>query len=127
MARLKTQRYADHVTEWEALAVSAAANAAEAPQFELSRVALERVLGDVRGLTVQQATLQASKQQVSQRLRTLMSEGTKLATLMKVLVKQHYGNRNEKLVEFRMKPFRGRSRKEEPAPPPEGPVAPSTP
>jgi len=126
MARVKTQRYADHVTEWEALAVSAAANAAEAPQFELPRVALEKVLGDVRGLTVQQATLQASKQQVSQRLRTLMGEGTKLATLMKVLVKQHYGNRSEKLVEFRLQPFRGRSQKEEPAPP-EGPADPSTP
>ena len=118
MAKVKKLGYADHVTEWEALAVSAAANAAEAPQFELSRVALEKTLGEVRGLTVQQAALQSSKQQVSLRLRTLMGEGMKLATLMRVLVKQHYGNRSEKLVEFRLQPFRSRLQKEEPTLPP---------
>jgi hypothetical protein len=104
-------RYADHIKEWEEITASAAANASELPQLELLRVALEKLLQEARDLTKQQAALQAGKQESSKRLQAVMREGKKVATVMRGGLKQHYGNRAEKLVEFGLQPFRGRKAK----------------
>jgi|SRR6185436_5036311 len=87
-----------------------AANAADLPHLELKRVRLEEVLGDVRGLTAEQASLTARKQEVSKSLAERMEEGNTLVAFIDVGVKQHYGKRSEKLAEFGLQPFRGRSR-----------------
>src|SRR6186997_267996 len=104
-------RYADHIKEWEELSVSTAANASELPQLELLRVSLEKLLQEARDLTKQQAAMQAAKQESSKRLQTVMREGKKVATVMRGGLKQHYGNRAEKLAEFGLQPFRGRPKK----------------
>ena len=44
----------------------------------------------------------------SQRLQTLFEQGDKLTTVLKVLVKQHYGHGSDKLVEFGIQPLRTR-------------------
>lgn len=108
-------RYADHIKEWEGLAASLTANAAEVPQLEIQRAALQKLLDEVRSLTLQQAAFQAQKQQVSQRLKILIKEGIRLATVLRFSLKQHYGIRSEKLVEYGLQPFRGAVRKKEPA------------
>ena len=118
------KRYADHSKEWEDLTASMAANALEVPHLETQRVNLEKVLAEFRDLTLQQAAFKANKQKVSLRLQTLVDQGTKLATALRVSLKQHYGSRNEDLVKFGMQPFRGRMRKEAPVTPePEEPPA----
>jgi hypothetical protein len=109
MAKKKT-RYADHFKEWEEITASAAANASELPQLELLRVALEKLLQEGRELTKQQAAHQAAKQESSNRLQTVMVEGGKLATVVRGGLKQHYGNRSEKLAEFGLQPFRGQKK-----------------
>jgi hypothetical protein len=58
---------------------------------------------------MQQEALPA-KQEVSRRLAELMQEGNKLVTFLDAGVKQQYGNRAEKLVEFGLQPFRSRPR-----------------
>jgi hypothetical protein len=62
----------------------------------------------------------ASKQEKTQELQTALVEGQRLGTVLRLAVKQHYGISAEKLTEFGLQPFRGRSRKarEEPEPPP---------
>lgn len=112
-------RYADHIKEWEELSASAAANASELPQLELLRVSLEKLLQEARDLTKQQAAMQAAKQESSKRLQTVMREGKKVATVMRGGLKQHYGNRSEKLAEFGLQPFRGRPKKAKPTETPE--------
>jgi hypothetical protein len=111
-------RYADHVKEWEELTASLAAAAAELPQLDLQRAALEAFLAQARDLTLQQAAFQASKQKISVQLRTVMTEGMKVATALRVNLKQIFGNRSEDLVKFGIQPFRSRSRKVTPAPEP---------
>lgn len=108
-------RYADHVKEWEGLAASLSANAAEVPQLEAPRAALVALLEEFRALTLEQAAFQAQKQQRSQRLQILMDEGRKIASMMRAVLKQHYGNRNEELLKFGIQPFRGVVRKKRPA------------
>jgi len=116
--RVKKTRYADHFKEWEEITASGAVNAAELPQLELLRVALEKLLQEGRELSQQQAAHQAAKQESSKRLQTVMVEGGKLATVIRGGLKSHYGSRSEKLTEFGLQPFRGRQKKAKPAEPP---------
>lgn len=118
--------YADHIKEWEELTAKLAAMAAELPQLDLQRTALEKFLAQARDLTLQQADFQAGKQKVSVLLRTVMSEGMKVSTALRVNLKQIYGNRNEDLVKFGIQPFRSRTRKATPEPEPTPAPPPAT-
>jgi hypothetical protein len=119
-------RYADHIKEWEDMTASLVPSAAEAPQVELQRAALQKMLDEARDLTTQQALFQAQKQEVSKKLGSLIVEGRRLATVLRATVKQHYGIKNEKLVQFGLQPFRGRTQKAEPTPAPEGSPGPQS-
>ena len=116
----KQNSYADHLKEWEDTVASVAANASDLPQLEGARVQLEKMLVELRELLNQQAVHTASKQQISKRLRRLTADGKTKAAMMRSVLKDHYGNTNEKLVEFGVQPFRARRRKaattEEPNP-----------
>jgi hypothetical protein len=110
--------YADHIKEWEELSASLAAIASELPHLDPQRTALERFLEEARALTLQQANFQAGKQKTSVQLRQVMSGGMKVATALRVNLKQIYGNRSEDLVKFGIQPFRGRKAKPAPEPTP---------
>ena len=45
---------------------------------------------------------------------TTLEEASRLATVLRFAIKEHYGVDSEKLVEFGMKPFRGRAKKSKP-------------
>ena len=84
------------------------------------------------GLTTAAAANAADLPQLSQRMAEILAEGAKLATVIRVLAKQPYGNRSDKLVELGTAPFRGRARKAAPATQPPGltgstPTTPTTP
>jgi hypothetical protein len=85
-------------------------NAAELPQLEQSRLLFGTLLTNLQEAGKQQAALVASKQEASRQFRTLLTECERLATVLRVAVKQHYGIRAEKLAEFNLQPFRGRNR-----------------
>lgn len=106
--RSRFRRHGDRFKVWRQASASAAANASEVPQAELTRVALDQVIVEVDKIVVEQSALQASKQMSSQRLQTLLDRGDKLTTVLKTIVKQHYGSGNDKLVEFGIQPFRSR-------------------
>ncbi len=67
---------------------------------------LNVLLGQARDLTAQQASLTASKQEVSKRLTAVLREVQFLRTFLDAGIREHYGNRSEKLVEFGLQPFR---------------------
>jgi hypothetical protein len=64
----------------------------------------------VKDLTAQQASLSAAKQEVSKRFAKRMREGESLMAFVDAGVRQHYGNRSEKLVGFGLPPFRPQPR-----------------
>jgi hypothetical protein len=106
-----TDRNANDLKEWEQTTVSIAANAPDLPQTDIPRAALEKLTDELRKLVVQQKLFQGNKQQATARMAEIHAEGSKLATVLRFLVKQHYGNRSEKLVELGVKPLRSRPRK----------------
>lgn len=108
-------------TDWEQVTTRLEANAADLPHLEKQRIELRNLLDEVRSLSNLQDQFKAQKQQVSKRIQEIVEVGQKLATFLRVGIRQHYGNRSEKLVEFGVQPFRGRARElkskpEKPAP-----------
>jgi len=86
------------------------ANKAELPQFEIPLQKVDATLTEMKNLAAQQASLTASKQDTSKRLVELNREGRALLTFVDAGIRQHYGTRSEKLVEFGQKPFRSQPR-----------------
>jgi len=87
-----------------------AANSADLPQLELTRVRLDSMTTEMKDLTAQQASQAAGKQDTSKRIAALVRESRKMLTVVDTVIKQHYGNQSEKLVEFGVKPFRSAPR-----------------
>jgi hypothetical protein len=124
--RARLTRHGDRFKVWRQVSASSAANASEVPQAELTRVALDKVIVEVDKIVIDQSAFRASKQLSSQRLQTLINQGDKLTTVLKTIIKQHYGSGSDKLVEFGIQPFRARP-KPTVAPPPTPAPAPGTP
>ena len=114
------------LSAWQELTTSLAANAVDLPFLETHRVQLADMLKQAQDLANQQAALAASKQDVSKKLQGMLDEGRKIASFLRFGVKQRYGTRAEKLVEFRIRPFRGRKAAKSNPPTPETPATPPT-
>jgi hypothetical protein len=114
---MANETYGKTLNGWQELSTSMAANSGDLPHLEAHRVRLAELLRQAQELTIQQAALMASKQEASKKILDVVLEGRKIATFLRAGVKQHYGNRAEKLVEFKMRPFRGRRRPTDAQPP----------
>ena len=106
--RQRSARLGDRRKVWRTVSGSVAANAAELPQAAIPLAALDKILAEADQIFVDQAAFRASKQLSSKRLLTLFEQGDKLTTVLKVIVRQHYGNGSDKLVEFGVQPLRVR-------------------
>ena len=116
------QSYAESSKEWEGLLRALVANLAQLPQLEGARVKLEGLLAGFRDLAAQQAVHQAAKQEMSKQIQALVRDGRKTATMIRTVLKEHYGHDSEKLVEYGVQPFRARVRKPTVKPPAEEPA-----
>ena len=92
-------------------------NSAELEHLEVNRLRLESMLALAEAATGQQAVHTAAKQEASQQFLAAVLEGERLATVLRLAVKQFYGIRSEKLAEFGLQPFRGRRARTAPKPP----------
>jgi hypothetical protein len=119
--------YKGLIGDLERLITALLANAAELPQLEGVRLHLEQLLEATRTTAQVQAELIASKQDASRRLLRLMGDGQREVTAVRKMLKAHYGLDAEKLAEFGIQPFRGRSRRTAPGLPPPKPAGPPGP
>lgn len=111
--------------EWQRLLAALQVNQAELPHLETQRTQLITLVDQAEDLFQSQAALSASKQEASEQLADLVSECQRLATVLRFSLKQFYGPRAQKLVEFGIQPFRSRSRKPTLPPPPAESTEPS--
>jgi hypothetical protein len=107
----KETTYAGTLGEWLRFLQALVANIGELGHLEGSRAKLAGILERAQALTEQQSAATAAKQEASRQLRTLVFEGRRLTTVLRLAVKEHYGIRSEKLAEFGLQPFRGRKAK----------------
>lgn len=98
-----------------------AANSSELSNLEAQRQQFDYMVGRTLEVFTRQAALTAQKQETSQELQDLLTESSRLSTVLRLAIKAHYGIRAEKLVEFGMQPFRGRKLARLVPPPAAGP------
>jgi len=122
----KKLRDAEAVAEMREIAATLALHGDEVPQLATARTSLDNVLAQIDALSTQRTFHQFNKQNASQQLRTRIEEGSKITTVVRFTLKQHFGSRSEDLVKFGLQPFRGRARKAD-APAPESPTPPEEP
>jgi hypothetical protein len=128
--RSKILRQKEKFQVWRNVATATADNASELTGTADRLTALEGVLTEVDKILTDRASFQANKQMNSQRLKTLVNQGDKLTTVLKAMAKQHYGNGNDKLVQFGIQPLRSRTKPTvvpSTPPPPEAEPSGSTP
>lgn len=105
----KETTYAGMRGDWHKLGVTVSTNP-ELAYLEAQRVRLDDLFSHAGEILQKQGALIAAKQEMSKELRDVMSEGQRLANVLRAAIKSHYGIRAEKLAEFGVQPFRGRRR-----------------
>jgi hypothetical protein len=118
----KLTKYSDHLGDWASLLAALLENEGNLSHLAVPREQLQSLLDEAKGLVTSQAAQAAAKQQSSHRLAEVVGLGSKLATSLRVALKVHYGTRNEKLTEFHIQPFRGRTETSATPPGPEAPA-----
>jgi len=111
--------------DWRGLVANVEANSVDLAQLEPFRAQLATQADKALEIGKLQAGLIASKQDLSKQLRVVITEGDRLATLLRSAIKQHYGIRTEKVAEFGVQPFRGKFRRSKKKPVPESPEQPT--
>lgn len=121
----KETTYAGMMGEWQHLVATLEEKADEIPNLAATREQLKALLEKAQDASKRQTVLVGEKQEISQQLKSFMSEGQRLAHILRLSLKAHYGIRSEKLATFRLQPFRGRKFKEgEPEAPAKTPPSP---
>jgi paraquat-inducible protein B len=119
-------KYGTTLNGWQRLLTSMEANPQDFQQLEAYRAQLQTKLDAARQAATEQAAMAAAKQDATKRLNDLLVEGRKLVTFLRGGVKQRYGDKSEKLVEFDLAPARPKAKSstdatKPPAPPPPTP------
>ena len=104
-----SKSFGEVVGHWGQLASGLKVNAADLAHLDGHRALLETILNQAQSLLSEQKVQTASKQDLSRKVEALLDQGTKVASFLRHGVKQHYGTRSEKMVEFDLLPFRGKA------------------
>ncbi len=104
----KARTYSEVFGDWQRMLPKLEANVGELGHLQPQWTKLGGLLAEGVDINKQQEAMAASKQEASKRLKVIVTEGERLATVLRLSVKEHYGIRSEKLAEFGLQPFRGR-------------------
>lgn len=113
--------FADITHDWEQLLRAFTDNAPLLAPAEPQRASLELVLALVRDTKARQDSHNAIRQEATQDLNDLLTDGLEQARRLRGMIKGLLGTKTERLVQFNVAPIRSRSRKtQKPDPPPDG-------
>lgn len=102
----------DTVGDWVGLTTRFSPEiAAEHPSMQFIYEKLAAHLAEIQELIKLRDFYEARKQETSKRINVVLPKGRREATLLRIMLKEHYGPENEKLAAFDIQPFRGRKRR----------------
>jgi hypothetical protein len=116
MARIR--QYMHRINAWIQGTSALDANATDVPHLIEPKTRLQDLTTEVQGLSLEQATLDARKGEVTKLLQQRLQEGDTLLDFLRTGVREHYGYRSDKLIEFGIQPLRPRSKTPKPPEPP---------
>jgi len=97
------------VAGWEVTATGLAANQPQLQHLDGHRIQLQEGTVQFKALSTQFNVLTTSKQEVCKDMQELFRQVEALMVYLRAAVRQHYGRDSEKLIEFGLQPFRGRT------------------
>jgi len=103
--------YAGLRGEWQGLNAPLAEHPPGLEHLEPFRLKMVTALDRSVEITKEQTSLAARKQELSKELRKVMTEGQRVAALLKRALQEHLGPTSEQLAAFQIQPFRGRKLK----------------
>lgn len=98
--------YMNKVNGWEKMDTAMTANDTEVAHLKFKLPVLRDNSQRIRALYAQHAALAAARQAITREMTQLIDEGDQIFRMLKEALKDHYGKRNEKLVEFGVEPLR---------------------
>ena len=111
------QNQADTLLRFKRLLDALPEDPPELPELKTARAKLGAMHDRLQTLYAEQAAMTAAKQAATREIETVLEEGRRTANFLRLGLQTHYGKTSERLVEFGIQPFRGRSRrKKQPAP-----------
>lgn len=113
--------FAQETRIWEGLLAAYMDNAELLVAAEPQKLALEAILSEAKVLKDRQESHTAAKQELTQQLDGLMDRGREAARRLRGAVKANLGTKNERLVQFKMKPIRKRGPRKPAVPPADTP------
>lgn len=100
--------YSGILGELQRFQASMEASLDEIPHLGSSRERLVELLTRAQELARRQAAVTSERQKITQEFKTVLTDGRRMATVLRKGLQQHYGIRAEKLSEFGLRPYRGR-------------------
>lgn len=97
--------YMNKVTGWEKIDAAIMVNEPEVAHLVFRLPALRDKSQRMRSLYAEHAALAAARQAITQEMQKLIEEGDQIFRMLREGLKDHYGKRNEKLVEFGVEPL----------------------
>ena len=109
MARIR--QYMHRINGWIQGTSAIDANAADIPHLLEPKSRLQDTTTEVQALFLEQASLDARRGEVTRLLQQKLQEGDTLLDFLRTGVRQHYGYRSDKLIEFGIQPLRPGARR----------------
>jgi hypothetical protein len=110
-ADMPRTRSGETVGDWEKLAHTVTPEILEDdPALKLAYGKLQGCIEEIHKLVTERDFHEARKQEATRRIQEILEAGRREATFLRAGLKQRYGDRNEELARFGMRPFRGRKR-----------------
>jgi hypothetical protein len=106
-----SQSFKNSAPDLQGLLAACRENEATLPDLTVERAFLEQGLAKATMLWERQKSFTAARQEATQQLNKTMQECRETAEKLRDLVKGKIGRRNERLVQFKVAPFRKVTRK----------------
>lgn len=118
MAEISSQ--ADITQDWTGLLDASDRNPELRQLMEADYQVLKQSLTDMQLLKAQQLDLTAQRQEVTQKLKAVITQGRDAAMRLRAMAKAKLGPRSERLVHFSVAPLRARGARKPVVKPPDG-------
>jgi hypothetical protein len=114
--------YMNKVNGWEKMGTAMDANGSPLDPLGVKLPELRSKSQQLRLLYVEHAAVGAKRQAITEEMRQVIEEGEQIFRLLREGLRQHYGKRNLKLIEFGVEPLASRPRTDTSPPLPEAPA-----
>lgn len=108
---MSKESLAKTLRQWERLIAASESNASELDYLVEEREKLRALVERVKQLKSEQQALTAAKQQVTRDLDAAKEGGREIAVRMRYGIKTRYGRKDERLIQFGLKPRRAYRKK----------------